>query len=124
MQIQERYLWIAGVILAGFIVQGQSKKNADLNTLATSYRLESEIQSSQIMDFSQELEVIKSNEYLKGFEDGRAQAGIAFTNGRPMLDYADGYHAALEQFSQNHIRDDEELLRQLEADISVMVKDE
>lgn len=123
MQIQERYLWIAGVILAGFIIQGQSKKNADLDILATSYRLETEIQKSQIIDFNQGLEVIKSNEYVKGFEDGRAQAGIAFANGRPMLDYADGYHAALAQFTENHIREDEELLRQLEADIEGLVKD-
>lgn len=122
--MQERYLWIAAVILAGFVIQGQSKNNDDLETLATSYRLESQIQNSQIMDFSQNLEIIKSNTYATGFEDGRAQAGIAFTNGRPMLDYADGYHAALEQFSQNHLRDDEELLRKLEADISAMTKDE
>ena len=124
ISIQERYLWIAGVILAGFVIQGQSKKNSDLETLATSYRLETQIQNSQIMDFSQNLEIIKSNTYATGFEDGRAQAGIAFTNGRPMLDYADGYHAALEQFSENHIREDEALIRELEADIRTLVKDE
>ena len=124
MQIQERYLWIAGIILAGFVIQGQSKKNDDFKTLMTSYQLEAEIQSSQIMDFSQEVSSIKSNEYQKGFEDGRAQAGIAFVNGRPMLEYADGYHAALEQFSESYIREDEKLIRELEADISVMVKDE
>ena len=124
MQIQERYLWIAGIILTGFIIQGQSKKNDDLKTIITSYELESEIQSSQIMDFSQEVSSIKSNEYQKGFEDGRSQAGIAFVNGRPMLGYADGYHAALSQFTENHIREDEDLIRQLELDIESMVKDE
>ncbi len=124
MLIQERYLWIAGIILAGFVIQGQSKKNDDLKTIITSYELESEIQSSQIMDFSQEVTSIKSNEYQKGFEDGRSQAGIAFVNGRPMLGYADGYHAALSQFTENHIREDEDLIRQLELDIEGMVKDE
>ena len=124
MLIQERYLWIAGIILAGFVIQGQSKKNDDLKTIITSYELESEIQSSQIMDFSQEVTSIKSNEYRKGFEDGRSQAGIAFVNGRPMLGYADGYHAALSQFTENHIKEDEDLIRQLELDIEGMVKDE
>jgi len=124
MQIQERYLWIAGIILAGFVIQGQSKKNDDLKTIITSYELESEIQSSQIMDFSQEVTSIKSNEYRKGFEDGRSQAGIALVNGRPMLDYADGYHAALAQFTDNLIAEDEDLIRKLELDIKSMVKDE
>jgi hypothetical protein len=124
MQIQERYLWIAGIILAGFVIQGQSKKNDDLKTIITSYELESKIQSSQIMDFSQEVTSIKSNEYRKGFEDGRSQAGIALINGRPMLDYADGYHAALAQFTEDHIREDEDLIRQLELDIKGMVKEE
>tara|TARA_R110000824_G_scaffold332728_1_gene519324 strand:+ start:292 stop:678 length:387 start_codon:yes stop_codon:yes gene_type:complete len=128
MQIQERYLWIAGIILAGFVIQGQSKKNDDFKTLMTSYQLEAEIQSSQIMDFSQEVSSIKSNEYQKGFEDGRAQAGIAFVNGRPMLEYADGYHAALEQFSESYIREDEKLIRELaaelDADIEAMAKGE
>lgn len=124
MPIQERYLWIAGIILAGFVIQGQSKKNDDLKTIITSYELESEIQSSQIMDFSQEVTSIKSNEYRKGFEDGRSQAGIALVNGRPMLDYADGYHAALAQFTDNLIAEDEDLIRKLELDIKSMVKDE
>ena len=124
MQTHERYLWIAGIILAGFVIQGQSKKNSDLETLATTYRLESQIQNSQIMDFSQEISSIKSNEYQKGFEAGRSQAGIALVNGRPMLDYADGYHAALAQFTDNLISEDEALIRQLELDIKGMVKDE
>lgn len=124
MPIQERYLWIAGIILAGFVIQGQSKKNDDLKTIITSYELESEIQSSQIMDFSQEVTSIKSNEYRKGFEEGRSQAGIALVNGRPMLDYADGYHAALAQFTDNLIAEDEDLIRKLELDIKSMVKDE
>jgi len=124
MQIQERYLWIAGIILTGFIIQGQSKNNEDLKTLITSYQLESKIQDAQILDFSQGLEVIKGNEYVKGFEEGRAQAGIAFSNGRPMLDYADGYHAALAQFTEGNIREDEDLIRKLELDIEGMVKDE
>ena len=122
--IQERYIWIAGVILAGFIIQGQSKKNSDLEILTTSYMLQTQIQNDQMVDFRQNLEIIKSNTYTTGFEDGRSQAGIAFTNGRPMLDYTDGYHAALEQFSANHLREDEVLIRELEADIRALVKDE
>ena len=124
MQIQERYLWIAGIILTGFIIQGQSKNNGDLKTLINSYQLESQIQNAQILDFGQGLDAIKGNEYSRGFEDGRGQAGIAFANGRPMLDYADGYHAALAQFTENHIREDEDLILQLEADIESLVKDE
>ena len=122
MKIQERYLWIAAIILCAFIAQDQSKKNGDFEILIKSYELESQVQSSQIVDMLQSSLSAQSSEYLKGFESGRSQAGIALVNGRPMLDYADGYHAALEQFSENHVREDEKLIRKLEADIDAMVK--
>ncbi len=124
MKIHERYLWIAAIILCGFVVQDQSKKNNKLAILLQTHQAGSEIQNSQIMDFSQEVLSIKSNEYQKGFEAGRSQAGIALVNGSPMLDYADGYHAALAQFTDNLISEDEDLIRQLELDIESMVKDE
>ena len=124
MKIQERYLWILGIILLGFIVQNQSHENKALNNMISTYELESNIQDAQIMDFSQSLLVVSSEEYSKGFEAGRSQAGIAFANGRPMLDYADGYHAALDQFDPNYINNEKALLKELDEDIAEIKKRE
>jgi hypothetical protein len=63
MKIQERYLWILGIILSGFFVQNQSHENKTLNNIISTYELESNIQDAQIMDFSQSLSVVSSEEY-------------------------------------------------------------
>ena len=124
MKIQERYLWILGIILSGFIIQNQSHDNKALNYIVSTHKLESSIQDAQIMDFSQSLLVVSSKEYSKGFEAGRSQAGIAFVNGRPMLDYADGYHAALDQFDPDYINTEKALLKELDEDIVEIKKRE
>jgi hypothetical protein len=124
MKIQERYLWILGIILSGFFVQNQSHENKTLNNIISTYELESNIQDAQIMDFSQSLSVVSSEEYSKGFEAGRSQAGIAFANGRPMLGYTDGYHAALDQFDPDYINVEKTLLKELDEDIVEIKKRE
>ena len=98
MKMHERYLWIGALIVSAFMVQGKIDQLDRLDSLLETYKLESQIQNAQISDFHQEMQRLEGVEYTKGFEDGRSQAGIAFTQGRPMLDYADGYHAALSQF--------------------------
>ena len=98
MKIQERYLWIGGLILVGLLAQQKDKKADNLRTLITTYQLESNIQDAQISDFSQQLSTAKAEEYRQGFEDGRTQAGVAFMHEASMYNYTDGYHAAISQF--------------------------
>tara|TARA_R110002020_G_scaffold32638_1_gene100141 strand:- start:1873 stop:2241 length:369 start_codon:yes stop_codon:yes gene_type:complete len=118
MKIHERYLWIGALIVSAFMVQGKIDQLDRLDSLLETYKLESQIQNAQISDFHQELQLSKGVEYTKGFEDGRSQAGIAFTQGRPMLDYADGYHAALSQFVTKELSEEDQLLKDLEEDIA------
>lgn len=118
MKIHERYLWIGALIVSAFMLQGKIDQLNRLDSLLETYKLESQIQNAQINDFHQELQLSKGVEYAKGFEEGRSQAGIAFANGRPMLDYADGYHAALSQFVTKELSEEDQLLKDLEEDIA------
>ena len=118
MKINERYLWIGALIVSAFVVQGKIDQVDRLGSIIETYKLESQIQNAQINDFHQELQISKGVEYAKGFEDGRSQAGIAFANGRPMLDYADGYHAALSQFVTQKPSEEDQLIQELEEDIA------
>jgi len=104
MNKTERYLWIAGLVLAGFVIHGQSNNNANLHTnnanlqtLLATYDAETHIQNAQISDFNTQLSVIREESYSQGFEAGKTQAGIALVKGGSLYDYADGYHAAIAQ---------------------------
>lgn len=116
MKISERYLWIGALIVSAFFVQGKLVHIDRLSLIIESYKLEGEIQNSQISDFHQQLLTYKSAEYNKGFENGRTQAGVAFSQGRPMLGYSDGYHAALKQFNPTYRSEEEKLLSDLDKD--------
>tara|TARA_R100000008_G_C3570001_1_gene161486 strand:+ start:517 stop:1149 length:633 start_codon:yes stop_codon:yes gene_type:complete len=97
MKMTERYLWIAGLILAGFVIQNQSNNNATLQTLLAAYDVESTIQNAQISDFNTQLSVVRAESHSQGFEEGKTQAGIALARGESLYDYTDGYHAAIGQ---------------------------
>ena len=101
MKTVERYLWIAGILLAGFVVQGQFNNNANLETLLVTYEVESKIQDAQINDFSVQLNTARDSSYSKGFEDGRTQAGVALAQGGSLYNYTDGYHAAMSQIKED-----------------------
>ncbi len=98
MKITERYLWIAGIILACFVIQNQFNNNSNLQTLLVTYDVESRIQDAQINDLSQQLGLTRDSAYSKGFEEGRTQAGVALIHKTSLYSYTDGYHAALSQF--------------------------
>ena len=71
---------------------------------------ECRILQSQVLDLSSQIPVIRSNEYHRGFEQGRTQLGIAFMNKETMFGYADGYHTAISQYS-HLINNDKNLLK-------------
>ena len=123
MKVHERYLWIAAVILCGFIIQAQSSKRESLQILLETYQLESNIQDAQIADFGQQLLATKDASYQVGFEAGRTQASSVLADGDTLYNYSDGYHAAI---AQNHLFVDSQyikLLEQLGEDISAMLKE-
>ena len=97
MKITERYLWIAGLILAGFAFQSQLDNSTTLRTLLQSYEVETNIQNAQINDFSTQMAVVRAESYSEGFEAGKSQAGIALARGGSLYDYTEGYHAAIAQ---------------------------
>jgi len=97
MKITERFLWIAALVLAGFVIENHSNNNANLQALLVTYDAESKIQYGQINDFRMQLDSARDASYFKGFEEGKTQAGIALAQGGSLYDYKDGYHAALTQ---------------------------
>ena len=97
MKITERYLWIGAVILVAFAFQNQVNTSNNLETLLKTYDLETTIQKSEIVDFNNQLHAARDNSYVRGFEAGKTQAGIALAKDESLYDYKDGYHAALTQ---------------------------
>ena len=95
MKITERYLWIGAVILVAFAFQNQVNTSNNLETLLKTYDLETTIQKSEIVDFNNQLHAARDNSYVRGFEAGKTQAGIALAKDESLYDYKDGYHAAL-----------------------------
>ncbi|HBY68403.1 MAG TPA: hypothetical protein DEG69_11975 [Flavobacteriaceae bacterium] len=122
INLQERVLWILGLGLLAFFTEHQMIKTSNLETIITTYELESNIQSSQFHDLSQQLLLNRSDEYQKGFEAGKTQAGVAFMNGDSLYNYTDGYHQAISQFyeSRGNLTEDEAL----EQLINVITKDD
>ena len=59
MKIQERFLWIAALIVFAFFLQSQTSQINDLGTLLTTYEMESQIQEAQINDFSIQLDAAR-----------------------------------------------------------------
>lgn len=116
MKTYERYLWIAGLILAGFAFQNQLNNNNNLQTLLVTYDAESKIQDAQISDFNIQLSVARDASYSNGFEAGKTQAGVALAGGGSLYNYTDGYHAAMSQVREEaHLDVAESLLTELNA---------
>tara|TARA_B100000287_G_C20378693_1_gene680647 strand:+ start:254 stop:634 length:381 start_codon:yes stop_codon:yes gene_type:complete len=115
INLQERVLWILGLGLLAFFTEHQMIKVSSLETIINTYELESNIQASQFHDLSQQLIQNGNSEYLKGFEAGKTQAGVAFINGDSLYNYADGYHQALSQFSEVELTEDEALDKLINA---------
>ena len=99
-KLNERLVWISVIILGAFMIQNQSNNNSNLEMILKTYHAETEIQKSEISDFHNQLYSARDNSYLRGFEAGKTQAGIAFVKGGSLYNYADGYHAAVSQFAE------------------------
>jgi hypothetical protein len=99
-KLNERLVWISVIIFGVFMIENQSNNNANMEMILKTYHAETQIQKSEIADFHNQLYSARDNSYLRGFEAGKTQAGIAFVKGESLYNYADGYHAGVSQFAE------------------------
>lgn len=94
----ERIIWL---LIAVFLVTSLDRQKSQIQSLTSLDEINKaseRIQNSQITDLSQQLLNSKEVSFNQGYEKGKIHAMIASIHGKPMYDYADGYHAALSQF--------------------------
>lgn len=97
MKNKERICWLLLIILLGVFCDRKMQKIDDMQSLITSYDLNNQIKSDQILDLMHEINNGNQNQYMKGYEEGKVYAMIASINGEDLHKYADGYHAAMTQ---------------------------
>ena len=98
MKIQEKYIWLAIIIVVLAFTYQERTDNKNLSHLLKTYELESQIQDRQLVDLTTQMTVMQAEEYNKGFEAGKTQAAITLMNGESLVNYSEGYHAAVDQF--------------------------
>ncbi len=98
MKIQEKYLLIGVAVIAIAFSYQESQENKNLSSILKTYELECRIQDRQLVDLNSQIRVIESEQYNRGFEAGKTQAAITLMNGDSLVNYSEGYHAAVDQF--------------------------
>lgn len=93
---------IVALTIAGHLTLVVVDKQSDLTTIIDNQKLERSILKSQIQELVYNLQLQEHEIYNKGFEAGKTQMGIAMINGDALVDYKDGYHAALSQFEKEN----------------------
>mgnify|MGYP003314997708 CR=1 FL=1 len=89
-------VWLMFTINKG-INNEQLRKSQDV--LIKSYQVESSIKSSQILELHHKLTSVETEAYTRGYEAGKLYMGVSQMQGKDsMVDYSDGYHAAVAQF--------------------------
>ena len=107
INIENKYIWIGVALVAIAFVYQENQENKNLSFLIKTQELEAQIQDRQLMDLTAQMRVMQAEEYNKGFASGKSQAALALMNDESLMDYADGYHAALEQFGSETPYDSE-----------------
>lgn len=108
MNNNERMIWLAGLVLLAFYSLNQNNQISDLEVLYESNVLRTNIQSSHINELHTKVIEHKEASYERGFIDGESRAMLSLIQGKPLHDYADGYHAALSQFNLSDVQPSEE----------------
>jgi gamma-glutamylcyclotransferase (GGCT)/AIG2-like uncharacterized protein YtfP len=96
----ERLIWVSVLVLVGFFCTNLLNKIGTLELMQDQYRLTSSVKTDQILDLMNELDSSKESQYQSGYLNGQQHAMIASIKGEHIYDYADGYHAALDQFGK------------------------
>ena len=100
MNTKERYLWIGALIAALLFCDRKISQVERLEDLDKGYQLNARVQSDQINELINKSRNIDSHQYNQGFEDGKTHAMIASIHNENLYDYAEGYHAAINQISE------------------------
>jgi hypothetical protein len=119
MNNKERYIWIAAIIVAIMFFDRKTAQVERLQDLQKSYQLSSQVQSDQINELIISRDQHSSSQYSQGFEDGKSHAMIAVIHNDNLHDYAEGYHAAINQLSEE--LSNEELKKQVSSYIDKLV---
>ena len=88
-------VWLCYIISMGV---DNSKSYESLELISKSYQAECDIKSAQILELVNKLQVVESEAYRRGYEHGKIYMGVAQVHGKGMVDYTEGYHAAVSQF--------------------------
>jgi hypothetical protein len=99
MKNKERIIWAVALLFIGIMLDRTLSKLNSSDILSKNYELSFKIQQDQILEFYNHLEITKSSEYEKGFNQGKLQAMLALMDNKSLIEYSEGYHAALSQFS-------------------------
>lgn len=97
----ERLIWVSALVLVVFFCANLLDKIHTLELMQDQYRLTSSVKTDQILDLMNELDSSKESQYQSGYLNGQQHAMIASIKGEHIYDYADGYHAALNQFNKD-----------------------
>lgn len=100
MNNRERYIWIGVFVISAMFCDRKMAQVEGLEILNDHNKLNFEIQSEQINDLLLKIDSSESVGYDRGFEDGKAHAMIAAVHGENVYGYAEGYHAAVKQLSE------------------------
>ena len=114
MKLQEKYLWLGALLIMGAVIHQQYTTNNNLSFLLKTYDAEDKIQDRQLVDLHSQISTFRAEDYNRGFEQGKTQAAITLMNGDSLANYADGYHAALDQFDGD-LSYDAEILQALKS---------
>ena len=75
----------------------------DYTMIEKTYDLTIGIQKDQISELKRVLDKDKEMSYNRGFNDGKTHALICSIEDRGILDYAEGYHAAIKQLGNQNL---------------------
>jgi len=117
---KERFAWFLSLIILVLFADRKLAQIEQLENLNQHMKVSSDIQRDQLVEMSQNMNQLSANKHKEGFELGKTQALIATLNKENILDYSEGYHAALNQFNfdenTNHLnsnKDTYELIEKL-----------
>jgi hypothetical protein len=97
MKITERTCYITAIIILALFCDRKMSEIEGLELIGKSKTLASDIKSDQINELSRKILHSDGADYSKGFEDGKNHAMLAIMHGDSLINYADGYHAAIDQ---------------------------
>jgi len=94
----ERGIWLTVCAACVITTTSLYNTNRTKDTVIDTYNASTSIERAMILDLTNQIQIVSSNEYSRGFEAGRTSTGVAMMEGNSMMNYSDGYHAALWQY--------------------------